>query len=105
MPRSSPVLSIPDGKCTILVGSNWGRENNPNWVYNLRANPQANVRRGKNEMAVNVRELNGDEREKYWNKAVAFYPPYVSYEKRAKRLLPIFLLEPLQNERQPDESK
>ena len=98
LPRSSPVLSIPDGNDLILVGSNWGKVHNPNWVHNLRVHPNAGVRIGKNEMRMSVRELGGDERNIYWQKAVAFYPPYVTYERRAGRTLPVFLLEPLHAE-------
>lgn len=92
--RSLPLLSIPDGLKLILVGSNWGKAQNPSWVYNLRANPQAQVRRGQTTQTFMARELHGAERAAYWQKAIAFYPPYVSYEQRAGRQLPVFLLEP-----------
>ena len=91
--RSSPVLCIPDGENLILVGSNWGNLQNPGWVYNLRAHPQTEVRKGKMTKSYRARELGGDERAVTWQKAVLFYPPYVSYEQRSNRLLPIFLLE------------
>ena len=94
IPRSSPVLCIPDGENLILVGSNWGNLKNPNWAYNLRTNPRTQVRKGKMVKGFRARELQGDERAAYWQKAVKFYPPYVSYEQHASRSLPIFLLEP-----------
>jgi len=93
LPHSTPVLCIPDGENLILVGSNWGNPKNPSWAYNLRANPQTQVRKGKTVKDFSARELGGDERAVYWQKAVRFYPPYVSYEQRSNRLLPIFLLE------------
>jgi deazaflavin-dependent oxidoreductase (nitroreductase family) len=92
--RSSPVLCIPDGRNLILVGSNWGNPKNPSWAYNLRTNPHTQVRRGKLTQGLTAREVHGEERAAYWQKAVRFYPPYVSYEQRAGRSLPIFLLEP-----------
>jgi deazaflavin-dependent oxidoreductase (nitroreductase family) len=96
--RSNPVLSIPDGENLILVGSNWGKPLNPKWVYNLRVHPKAHIRTGKEELEYSVRELDGEARKKYWQKAVAFYPPYVSYEQRSKRRLPIFILKPIHKE-------
>jgi deazaflavin-dependent oxidoreductase (nitroreductase family) len=93
LPRSRPVLCLPDGENLILVGSNWGKPTNPNWVYNLRAHPCAQVRKGKLEKAVTARELHGEERLTHWQKAVTFYPLYLSYEQRSGRTLPIFLLE------------
>ncbi len=92
--RSIPVLSIPDGENLILVGSNWGNPKNPSWAYNLRANPQTQVRKGKMVKSFTARELRGDERAVTWQKAVRFYPPYISYEQRSRRSLPIFLLKP-----------
>jgi deazaflavin-dependent oxidoreductase (nitroreductase family) len=93
-PHSTPVLCIPDGDDLILVGSNWGNPKNPSWAYNLRRHPQAQVRKGKTVKGFSSRELHGDERTVYWQKAVRFYPPYVSYEQRSGRSLPVFLLEP-----------
>lgn len=92
-PRSHPVLSIPDGEKLILVGSNWGKAHNPAWVYNLRAQPEACVRKGNRERYWHARELHGQERVAGWQKAVAFYPPYIQYAQRSGRALPVFLLE------------
>jgi deazaflavin-dependent oxidoreductase (nitroreductase family) len=94
IPRSTPVLCIPDGDKLILVGSNWGDPKNPSWAYNLRRHPRVQVRKGKMAKGFRARELLADERSPYWQKAVKFYPPYVSYEQRSGRSLPIFLLEP-----------
>jgi deazaflavin-dependent oxidoreductase (nitroreductase family) len=92
--RSIPVLCIPDGDNLILLGSNWGNPKNPGWAYNLRAHPQALVRKGKTVKGFTARELYGNERATYWQKAIMFYPPYVSYEQHSERTLPMFLLEP-----------
>jgi deazaflavin-dependent oxidoreductase (nitroreductase family) len=94
LPRSRPVLCVPDGANLILVGSNWGGPANPGWVYNLRAHPRARLSKGRRQQAVTARELVGAERQVYWQKAVAFYPLYTSYQQRSGRTLPIFLLEP-----------
>ena len=91
--RSVPVLSVPDGENLILIGSNWGNPQNPSWVYNLRAFPWAQMCKGKMKKDYIARELHSEERAIYWQKAVAFYPLYPSYEQRAGRLLPVFLLE------------
>ena len=94
IPRSIPLLCIPDGDNLILLGSNWGNPKNPGWAYNLRVHPQTQVRKGKTVKGFTARELHGDERATYWQKAVMFYPPYVSYEQHSGRSLPMFLLEP-----------
>jgi len=91
--RSVPVLCIPDDKNLILVGSNWGKSQNPSWVYNLRAHPKVQVRKGKMEKDFIAHELYDDDQDAYWQKAIAFYPPYIKYEQRSKRTFPIFLLQ------------
>jgi F420H(2)-dependent quinone reductase len=98
--RSIPVLCIPDDENLILVGSNWGNRQNPSWAYNLRAHAETQVRKGKRTKCFTARELRGDERAFYWQKAIRFYPPYISYEQRSGRSLPIFLLEPAMAKRQ-----
>ena len=100
--RSVPVLCVPDGENLILVGSNWGKAQNPGWVYNLRAHPNAYIVKGKMQKDVVARELHADERTTYWQKATAFYPPYRRYEQAAGRMLPIFLLEGQNQKDHPD---
>jgi deazaflavin-dependent oxidoreductase (nitroreductase family) len=93
-PRVSPVLCLAEDGKFILVGSNWGNHRNPAWVYNLRAHPRARICKGKMKKAVCARELQDAERQACWQRAVAFYPLYRSYESRSGRTLPVFLLEP-----------
>jgi hypothetical protein len=38
-----------------------------------------------------VREVTGDERALWWNRAVAAYAPYADYQKRTERLIPVFV--------------
>lgn len=90
IPRSVPVLGIPDDGNLILVGSNWGNLQNPGWVYDLRTHPQTQVRKGKMTKGFRARELRGDEWEVFWQIAVRLYPPYVNYEQRSFSSLPFF---------------
>ena len=93
---SQPLLCVPDADGSLLlVGSNYGRSWNPGWVYNLAANPSCTVTyRGGTEKYV-ARELDGEEREAAWNRAVDSYRGYAAYERRAHpRRIRLFLLEP-----------
>jgi F420H(2)-dependent quinone reductase len=75
-----------------LIGSLGGAPKNPVWVYNLRADPEAvTVQDGPEPFAVTVREVAGDERALWWERAVAAYPPYADYQKRTERLIPVFV--------------
>jgi len=75
-----------------LIGSLGGAPNNPVWVYNLRAHPDdVTLQDGPAPFGVTVREVEGDERELWWGRAVAAYAPYADYQKRTSRLIPVFV--------------
>lgn len=75
-----------------LVASKGGAPHHPVWYYNLRANPsEVTIQDGAEPFEVSVRELSGDERATWWERAVAAYPPYADYQKRTERQIPVFL--------------
>jgi deazaflavin-dependent oxidoreductase (nitroreductase family) len=75
-----------------LIGSLGGAPSNPVWVYNLRADPDAvTLQDGPEPFPVGVREVTGQERDAWWKRAVAAYPPYDDYQKRTERLIPVFV--------------
>jgi deazaflavin-dependent oxidoreductase (nitroreductase family) len=78
-----------------LVASMGGAPKNPVWYYNLRANPdEVTIQDGAQPFAVQVRELSGQERAAWWDRAVAAYPPYAEYQTRTERQIPVFLATP-----------
>lgn len=94
-PRTVPLIAIPDGRCLILVASNWGRPKHPSWYYNLRANPNVGVTVGGQTAVWTARELDGAERDAAWARAVALYPGYAFYAERNGGLrIPVIRLEP-----------
>ncbi len=75
-----------------LVGSMGGAPEHPVWVYNLRANPdEVIIQDGAERFPVHVRELKGDERARWWERAVVAYPPYAAYQRKTERRIPVFL--------------
>jgi deazaflavin-dependent oxidoreductase (nitroreductase family) len=90
--RSVATLCMPDGKDIILVGSNWGQEKHPAWLFNLRANPEAKVTYRGYRGPVHALELHGDERETMWQRLLAFNPPYGNYQASTSRQLPVIRL-------------
>ena len=75
-----------------LVGSKGGAPNHPVWVHNLRANPdEVIIQDGAERFPVHVRELKGDERARWWERAVVAYPPYAAYQRKTDRHIPVFL--------------
>ena len=66
---------------------------NPAWVHNLRAEPQATVTVGGEERSVTAREASGEERDRLWSLVTEAFPLYETYQRRTKRLIPLFVLE------------
>ncbi|WP_406142484.1 nitroreductase/quinone reductase family protein [Streptomyces sp. NBC_01089] len=77
----------------ILVGSNFGRPGHPAWTANLLAHPDAEVNWKGQDIQVSARLLEGEERAGVWTTALAFWPPYASYQARVDREIRLFRLE------------
>jgi deazaflavin-dependent oxidoreductase (nitroreductase family) len=92
--HKTPLMRVENDGSYIAVGSKGGAPKHPAWVHNLRAHPEAEVWDGPERGDFSVRELAGGERETWWERAVAAFPPYAEYQQRTERLIPLFLLEP-----------
>ena len=92
--RKTPLMRAVDGENYILVASRGGAPRHPLWVYNLRRNPDVEIRDGVNVHKMRVREMTDpEERQRLWNIAVEAFPPYKDYQEKTKRLIPVFLAE------------
>jgi deazaflavin-dependent oxidoreductase (nitroreductase family) len=92
--RTSPVLVIPaeDGKL-VVIASNYGQRNNPSWYHNLRAHPRATILFDSVRRDVTARELDGEERARWYERGIEIYPGWVQYRKRAAhRRIPVIEL-------------
>ncbi len=89
--RKTPLMRVEHDNEYALIGSLGGAPKNPVWVYNLRANANAAVQDGAEPFAVTVREVDGEERAAWWDRAVAAYPPYAEYQQKTARKIPVFV--------------
>ncbi len=94
--RQVPLYAFADGPRMIVVGSRAGDDRDPAWVGNLRANPAATLRVGREVRPVRAREAEGAERDRLWALAAAGYPGYELYRGRTSRRIPVIVLEPLE---------
>lgn len=94
-PRVNPVAHFDiDGKIYI-VGSAAGRDNNPAWVHNIRANPEVSIEIGSEApKPATARELPRDERDSIYPTVVERAPGFGEYEQRTDRVIPVFELVP-----------
>ncbi|MCX5048959.1 MULTISPECIES: nitroreductase family deazaflavin-dependent oxidoreductase [unclassified Streptomyces] len=92
LPRRTPLACMPedDGSGWILVGSNFGRTDHPAWTHNLLAHPDAEISWKGADIPVTARPLEGKERAVVWQRALAFWPPYATYQARVKREIRLF---------------
>lgn len=92
-PRSVMLAYVPDPIGFVVLASNAGAERDPAWWRNLEAHPYATVREGRATHPVRMRRLDGDERERAWQRAVAAYSGYAKYQTKTARAIPVALLE------------
>jgi deazaflavin-dependent oxidoreductase (nitroreductase family) len=79
----------------VVIGSFAGEGRQPAWWLNLRAEPEATVRRAGRTQRVRAREADGQERELLWEKVVNIDPAYGEYQLRTARRIPVIVLEPV----------
>jgi deazaflavin-dependent oxidoreductase (nitroreductase family) len=79
----------------FLVGSNWGREQNAGWYYNLLAEPRTTIEVKGRRIPVQASPAEGPQYEQLWAYAIQHHPPYLHYKEMTKRHIPIMLLKPV----------
>ena len=92
--RYTPLMRVEHDGRYGLVASKGGAPQHPLWYNNLVANPHVELQDGTVTKEYDARELSGDEREEWWERAVAAYPPYAEYQTKTDRQIPVFVLEP-----------
>jgi F420H(2)-dependent quinone reductase len=91
--RKTPLMRVEHEGSYAAVASKGGAPEHPVWYYNLKKNPHVEVQDGPDKWEMTARELSGDERAAWWERAVAAYPPYAEYQTKTDRLIPVFVLE------------
>ena len=92
--RKTPLMRAVDGNNYILVASQGGAPKHPVWYYNLKADPNVEIRDETEVFSLRAREVpEGSERQRLWDIAVAAYPPYQEYQDKTDRLIPVFITE------------
>ncbi|HEY1616567.1 MAG TPA: nitroreductase family deazaflavin-dependent oxidoreductase [Streptosporangiaceae bacterium] len=91
--RKTPLMRVEHDGEYLLVASQGGAPTHPVWYHNLKADPTAvTIQDGPAPFDATVRELSGAERETWWERAVAAFPPYAEYQTKTDRVIPVFLV-------------
>ena len=93
--RKVPVMRVEHDGVYAAVASKGGAPEHPKWYANIRKNPVLDLQDDDRTWTVRAREVSGQERQEWWERAVAAYPPYTEYQTRTDRLIPVFVLEPV----------
>ena len=95
-PRTAPLLYLEDEGNIILVASQGGMTNSPQWYHNLEAHPEAEIEFGKEKKKMRSRRATDEEKAALWPKLVAMYKDYDLYQSRTERNIPVMILSPLE---------
>ncbi|MFE3031905.1 nitroreductase family deazaflavin-dependent oxidoreductase [Streptomyces canus] len=93
--RKTPLMRVEHDGRYAVVASQGGAPKHPVWYHNLKADPKVELQDGPVKQDFVARELGGAERDEWWERAVAAYPPYADYQKKTDRVIPVFVLEPV----------
>ena len=92
--RKNPLMRVEHDGVYAMVASQGGAPKHPTWYFNLKAHPdQVMVQDGPEPWDGIAREITGEEKRVWWERAVAAYPPYAEYQGRTDRQIPVFLVE------------
>jgi deazaflavin-dependent oxidoreductase (nitroreductase family) len=93
--RKTPLMRVEHEGTYAVVASLGGAAHNPQWYYNLVKNPHVELRDLAVKRDYHAREVTGEEKALWWERAVAAFPDYAKYQKRTRRVIPVFVLEPM----------
>ena len=92
--RKNPLMRVEHDGVYAVMASLGGAPKHPVWYYNVVANPHVEPQDGAVKRDYLAHEAQGEEREIWWERAVAAYPDYADYATKTDRVMPLFVLEP-----------
>lgn len=93
--RKTPLIRVERDGTYALVASMGGAPMNPSWYHNIKAAPLVELQDGPVRRDYRARELDGQERQSWWELAVETYPDYEAYQLSTQRRIPVLLAEPV----------
>ena len=93
--RKTPLMRVEHDGEYAVVASLGGAPKHPVWYHNVKAHPQVELQDGTVTKDYEAREVVGDEKAVWWERAVAAWPDYANYQKKTDRQIPVFVLTPI----------
>lgn len=96
--RKTPLMRVEHNGAYAVVASQGGAPKHPVWYHNLTADPRAELQDGPVRKDMTAREVTGDEKALWWERAVEAFPDYADYQKKTDRQIPVLVLEPAESD-------
>ncbi|MER7808232.1 nitroreductase family deazaflavin-dependent oxidoreductase [Streptomyces sp900116325] len=92
--RKTPLMRVEHDGAYAVVASLGGAPRHPVWYHNITADPRVELQDGPVRQDMNAREVTGDEKRMWWERAVEAFPDYAGYQEKTDRQIPVLVLEP-----------
>ena len=93
--RKTPLMRVEHDGQYAVVASLGGAPKHPVWYHNISAHPRVELQDGTRTAEYEAREVFGDEKATWWERAVAVWPDYADYQRKTDREIPVFVLTPI----------
>jgi deazaflavin-dependent oxidoreductase (nitroreductase family) len=93
--RINPVAYVRDGERFVVIASKGGAPTNPDWYYNIVANPALTVEVGTEKFQVRATVAEEPERTRLYNKMIEMMPGFGDYQQKTTRVIPVIVLTPV----------
>lgn len=95
LPRTNPLVYLPDGDRFVIIASKGGAPKDPQWYRNLVADPNVEIEVGTRTIPVTAKVITGPERDALYARQAQIMPAFAEYERKAGRTIPVIALEPV----------
>lgn len=92
--RKTPLMRVEHDGRYAVVASMGGAPRHPVWYHNIVADPHVELQDGPARQDMVAREVTGEEKAQWWERAVEAWPDYANYQRKTERQIPVFVLEP-----------
>lgn len=94
--RKTALMRVEHEGIYAVVASRGGAPTHPVWYHNLKKNPHVELQDRATKRDYLAREVTGDEKAVWWQRAVEAWPDYATYQEKTDRQIPVFVLEPME---------
>jgi deazaflavin-dependent oxidoreductase (nitroreductase family) len=92
--RKTPLMRVEHQGEYAVVASLGGAPKHPVWYFNIKKNPRVELQDETVTKEYDAREVFGEEKAQWWERAVEAYPDYADYQEKTDREIPVFVLTP-----------